>query len=75
MKLIEENFLGTSKSLENTLMIKTITIKYDGHSGVCEHIIKMSNMASQLKGMDMAILKGFLVHFIMASPSFTIWSF
>ncbi|RVW71665.1 Retrovirus-related Pol polyprotein from transposon TNT 1-94 [Vitis vinifera] len=44
-----------------------ITMKYDGHSGVREHIMKMSDMASQLKGMDMAISEGFLVHFIMTS--------
>ncbi|RVW74583.1 hypothetical protein CK203_050907 [Vitis vinifera] len=35
-----------------------ITMKYDGHSGVREHIMKMSDMASQLKGMDMAISEG-----------------
>ncbi|RVX16253.1 Retrovirus-related Pol polyprotein from transposon TNT 1-94 [Vitis vinifera] len=67
IKSIEEQFLGTSKSLASTLMIKMITMKYDGHSGVREHIMKMSDMASQLKGMDMAISKGFLVHFIMTS--------
>ncbi|RVW29067.1 Retrovirus-related Pol polyprotein from transposon TNT 1-94 [Vitis vinifera] len=44
-----------------------ITMKYDGHSGVREHIMKMSDMDSQLKGMDMAISEGFLVHFIMTS--------
>ncbi|RVW78975.1 hypothetical protein CK203_040164 [Vitis vinifera] len=64
IKLVEEQFLGTSKSLASTLMIKMITMKYDGHSGVCEHIMKMSGMVSQLKGMDMAISEGFLVHFI-----------
>ena len=42
-----------------------ITMKYDGHSGVREHIMKMSDMASQLKGMDMEISEGFLVQFIM----------
>ncbi|RVW98915.1 Retrovirus-related Pol polyprotein from transposon TNT 1-94 [Vitis vinifera] len=55
IKFVEEQFLGTSKSLASTLMIKMITMKYDGHSGVREHIMKMSAMASQLKGMDMAI--------------------
>ena len=49
IKSVEEQFLGTSKSLESTLMIKMITMKYDGHSGVREHIMKMSDMASQLK--------------------------
>ena len=42
-------------------------MKYDGHSGVREHIMKMSDMAFQLKGMDMTISEGFLVHFIMTS--------
>ena len=32
-----------------------------------EHIMKMSDVASQLRGMDMAISEGFLVHFIMTS--------
>ena len=67
IKSVEEQFLGTSKFLENTLMIKMITMKYDGHSGVHEHIMKMSDMTSQLKGMDVAIFEGFLVHFIMTS--------
>ena len=49
IKFVEEQFLGTSKSLASTLMIKMITMKYDGHSGVREHIMKMSDMASQLK--------------------------
>ena len=49
IKSVEEQFLGTFKSLESTLMIKMITMKYDGHSSVREHIMKMSDMASQLK--------------------------
>ncbi|KAL6336180.1 hypothetical protein AAG906_011062 [Vitis piasezkii] len=67
IKSVEEQFLGTSKSLASTLMIKMITMKYDGHSGVRDHIMKMSDMTSQLKRMDMAISEGFLVHFIMTS--------
>ena len=67
IKLVEEQFLRTFKSLESTLMIKMITLKYDVHSDEREHIMKMSNMASQYKGIDMAISKGFLVHFIMTS--------
>ena len=49
IKSVEKQFLGTSKSLASTLMIKMITMKYDGHSSVREHIMKMSDMASQLK--------------------------
>ncbi|GKC41887.1 UBN2_2 domain-containing protein, partial [Tanacetum coccineum] len=35
--------------------------------GVREHIMMMNNMASKLKGIDMEISEGFLVHFIMTS--------
>ena len=60
IKSVEEQFLGTSKSLASTFMIKMITMKYDGHSAVREHIMKMSDMASQLKGMDWQFLLVFL---------------
>ena len=69
MKSVKEQFLGTSKSLTSTPMIKMIKMKYDGHSGVREHIMKMSDMTSELKGVDMAISEGFLVHFIITSLS------
>ncbi|XP_028054445.1 uncharacterized protein LOC114258657 [Camellia sinensis] len=67
MKSIEEQFIGTSISLTSTFMIKMMTMKYDGLSGVREHILKMNDMASELKGMDMEIFERFLVHFIMTS--------
>ncbi|XP_059670879.1 uncharacterized protein LOC132316416 [Cornus florida] len=67
MKSVEEQFLGTSKSVASTLMMKMMIMKYDGQSSVCEHIMKMNDMASQLKGMDMEISEGFLIHFMMIS--------
>ena len=75
IKLAEEQFLGTSKSLASTLMIKMITMKYDNHSGVREHIMKMSDMASQLKGMDMTFFGRFSCSLHNDFSSFTIWSF
>ena len=42
-------------------------MKYDGHSNVREHIMKMSDVTSQFKIIDMEILEGFLVHFIMTT--------
>ncbi|KAK2988306.1 hypothetical protein RJ640_011977 [Escallonia rubra] len=44
-----------------------VTLKYSGSNGVREHILRMNDMASQLKGLDMEIFEGFLVHFIMTS--------
>ena len=55
IKSIEEQFLGTFKSLANILLIKMITTKNDGHSGVNEHIMKKSDTTSQLKEMNMTI--------------------
>nr|GEU61175.1 UBN2_2 domain-containing protein [Tanacetum cinerariifolium] len=64
---VEKQFKGTSKVHASTLILKIFTTKYDGVSGVREHIMMMSDMTNKLKGMDMEINEGFLVHFIMTS--------
>ncbi|GAV62235.1 UBN2_2 domain-containing protein, partial [Cephalotus follicularis] len=64
---VEEQFNGSSKAHASTLIMKMLTTRYDGTSGVREHIMMMNDMASKLKGMEMAISEGFLVHFIMTS--------
>ncbi|GAV83621.1 UBN2_2 domain-containing protein [Cephalotus follicularis] len=64
---VEEQFKGSSKAHASTLIMKMLTTRYDETSGVREHIIMMNDMASKLKGMEMAISEGFLVHFIMTS--------
>ncbi|KAK2975793.1 hypothetical protein RJ640_022318 [Escallonia rubra] len=64
---IEEQFQSSSKAHATTLITKMVTLKYSGSNGVCEHILRMNDMASQLKGFDMEISEGFLVHFIMTS--------
>ncbi|KAD2392913.1 hypothetical protein E3N88_39890 [Mikania micrantha] len=42
-------------------------MKYDGISGIREHIMMMNDMARKLKELDMEISDGFLVHFFMTS--------
>ncbi|KAK3037571.1 hypothetical protein RJ639_030754 [Escallonia herrerae] len=64
---IEEQFQGSSKAHATILITKMVTLKYSGSNGVREHILRMNDMASQLKGLDMEISEGFLVHFIMTS--------
>ncbi|XP_022032171.1 uncharacterized protein LOC110933249 [Helianthus annuus] len=66
---VEAQFQGTSKAQANTLILKLVTTKYDGISGIREHILKMNDMAQKLKGLSMEISDGFLVHFIMTSLS------
>ncbi|XP_076958666.1 uncharacterized protein LOC143634478 [Bidens hawaiensis] len=65
---MEEQFKGTSKAHASTLILKLVTAKYDGRSGIRGHIMMMNDMAYNLKGLDMEISDGFLVHFIMTSP-------
>ncbi|VFQ75379.1 unnamed protein product [Cuscuta campestris] len=64
---VEEQFKATSKAHASTLILKMVTTKYDGKSGIREHIMMMNDMARKLKGLDMEISEGFLVHFIMTS--------
>ncbi|GAV69091.1 UBN2_2 domain-containing protein [Cephalotus follicularis] len=64
---VEEQFKGSSKAHASTLIMKMLTIRYDGTSGVNEHIMMMNDMASKIKGMEMAISEDFFVHFIMTS--------
>ncbi|GAV74108.1 UBN2_2 domain-containing protein [Cephalotus follicularis] len=64
---MEEQFKGSSKAHASTLVMKILTARYDGTSGVREHIIMINDMASKLKSMEMEISEGFLVHFIMTS--------
>jgi gag-polypeptide of LTR copia-type len=64
---VEKQFKSTSKANVSALIMKMLTSKYNGTSGVCEHIMMMNDMAVKLNGMDMTIFEGFLVHFIMTS--------
>jgi hypothetical protein len=41
--------------------------KYSFSSGVREHILKISNMASKLKSIDMELKNEFLVHIVASS--------
>ncbi|XP_076892993.1 uncharacterized protein LOC143544895 [Bidens hawaiensis] len=67
MASVEEQFKGTSKVHASTLILKLVTTKYDGRSGIRGHIMMMNDMAHKLKGLDMEINDVFLVHFIMTS--------
>ncbi|XP_076950877.1 uncharacterized protein LOC143623995 [Bidens hawaiensis] len=64
---VEEQFKGTSKAHASTLILKLVTTKYDGRSGIRGHIMMMNDMTHKLKGLDMEISDGFVVHFIMTS--------
>jgi hypothetical protein len=67
LKKMESQFTGSSKMYASTIIKRLVTEKYSFGSGVREHILKMSNIASKLKTMDMGLKDEFLVHLVMSS--------
>jgi hypothetical protein len=67
LKKMKNQFTGSSKTYASTMIKKLVTEKYSFSSGVREHILKMSNMTSKLKTMDMGLKDEFLVHLVMSS--------
>ena len=66
LKKVESQFTGSSKAYASTLIKKLVNEKYSG-GGIREHILKMSNMTSKLKPMDLGLKDEFLIHLIFAS--------
>lgn len=64
---VEQQFKASDKPLIGMLMEIFTTKKYNGTSGVREHIMEMDDMAEQLKSMDMTISESFLVQFVLNS--------
>jgi hypothetical protein len=65
--MVKSQFTDSSKTYASTIIKKLVTEKYSFGSGVREHILKMSNLASKLKIMDMGLKDEFLVHPVMSS--------
>jgi hypothetical protein len=67
LKKVDNQFTGSSKTYASTIIKRLVTEKYSFDSGVREHILKMSNMTSKLKPMDMGLHDEFIVHLVMSS--------
>jgi hypothetical protein len=62
----ESQLTGSSKAYASSLIKTLISDKYTGGS-VREHILRMSNIATRLKPLDLAINDGFLIYLIFNS--------
>jgi hypothetical protein len=62
LRKVESQFTGSSKAYISTLIKRLVTEKYNDGGGIREHILRMSNMASKLKPMNMELPIEFLVH-------------
>ncbi|WVZ81875.1 hypothetical protein U9M48_029206 [Paspalum notatum var. saurae] len=66
MWTIKDQFIGSTKAYAGALIKKFVNAEYDG-SGIREYIMKMTNMAEQLKSYEMEQKDDFVVHHILNS--------
>lgn len=64
---IKDRFKSADKSLAGTLMAELTTMKYDGDTGIQEHILNMADKAAKLGTLGMKVEEPFLVQFILNS--------
>jgi len=67
MKFVEERSQTIDKSRVGTFMSTLTIMKFDSTRTMHEHVIEMTNIATRLKSLEMAIDEGFLVQFILNS--------
>ena len=67
LKSIDEQFKTSNKALASTLIKKFSSLKLTNVRGVREHIIKIRNMAAQLKNLETENFESFLVHYILST--------
>ncbi|KAK6152751.1 hypothetical protein DH2020_012390 [Rehmannia glutinosa] len=73
LKAIDDQFVSSDKALANTLIIQSSSIKLTGIRGAREHIMRMRDIAAQLKALEVEMSDSFLVHFVHSLS--TIWFF
>jgi hypothetical protein len=65
---IKSQFTGSLKTYAIQLIKQLVIERYSGGgSGIREHILSMSNLASKLKPMDLALKDEFFIHLIFDS--------
>jgi hypothetical protein len=69
LKKVKSQFIGSSMTYASTIIKRLVMKIYSFDNGVQEHILKMSNMTSKLKTIDMGLKDEFLVHLVMSSLS------
>nr|XP_025693179.1 uncharacterized protein LOC112795464 [Arachis hypogaea] len=67
MKAIDEHFESSSKALASTLMTQLSSMRLTGVRGVREHVMRLRDIAAQLKALEVEISDSFLVHLILNS--------
>ena len=67
LKVIDNKFAKSMKSLVGTLNILFSTLRLTGVNGVLDHIMRMMDIATQLKNLKVTISESFLVQYILCT--------
>ena len=65
LKAIDDQFVTSEKALASILIMKFSSLHLTSIKGVREHIMKMRDIAAQLKKLEVDMSETFLVHFIL----------
>ncbi|KAL5769636.1 hypothetical protein ACOSP7_013790 [Xanthoceras sorbifolium] len=69
LKGIDEQLVTSEKALASTLIMKLSSLRLTSVKGVHEHIMKMRDIAAQLKKLEVNMSESFLVHYILNTLS------
>ena len=67
LKAIDDQFTKSMKSLASTLIIQFSTLRLTGVKGVRDHLMRMMDIAAQLKNLEVTMSKSFLVQYIICT--------
>ena len=65
LKAIDEQFVTSDKALASTLIMQFSSTKLTWIRGVCDNIIRMRDIAAQLKSLEVTMSNTFLLHYIL----------
>ena len=63
--MIDEQFVKSDKSLASTLIIPFLSLRLIGIRRMHDHIMRMMDISTQLKSLEVSMSESFLVHYIL----------
>uniref|UniRef100_A0A803KS92 Retroviral polymerase SH3-like domain-containing protein n=1 Tax=Chenopodium quinoa TaxID=63459 RepID=A0A803KS92_CHEQI len=67
IKVIDEQFATSDKALASTLIMQFSSMRLTETKGVRDYIMRMRNIAAQLKDLEVTMSDSFLVHYILCT--------
>ena len=67
LKVIDDQFVTSNKSLVNTLIMQFSSLKLHMIRGARDHFMRMRNIVDQLKALEVTMLDSFLINYILCT--------